>query len=246
MIMTEQLKVEFKVYLRQPLYLVFTILMPAIFFLFFGMMYAGEQYNGIDFFSQYIPGFLVLILFASSVFNIGNQVVTDKEKGVYKRLSVAPISFNRIMFAVISKGFIVALIGYIEILIIAKFVFDVTFSSIFVFSISYVACIIYALIIGFGLGMGIKTLNNYTVIMMTSFFPMFMLSDAGLPLSLFPEFVQNLAYLNPLYHMNIALRVAWNTELYTTYQSEFFISLAFLSVFMVIFLMWVIAKWRKK
>lgn len=242
----EQMKIEFKVYLRQPLYLFFTILMPAIFFLFFGMMYSGEQYNGLDFFAQYIPGFSVIILFASSVFNIGNQVVTDKEKGVYKRLSVTPISFNRIASVVVGKGFIVAIIGYIEILLIAKLVFNVNFDSIIVFSLFYTACIIYSLTIGFGLGMGIKTLNNYTVVMMTSFFPMFMLSDAGIPLMLFPDFIQKLAYLNPLYHMNIVLRVAWNTGIYPEYKSEFFISLAFLAVFMIIFLMWVKAKWKKK
>src|SRR5699024_7005248 len=204
------------------------------------------QYGGLDFFSQYIPGFVVLILFASSVFNIGNQVVTDKEKGVYKRLSVTPISLNRIMLAVVGKGFIVALIGYIEILLIAKWVFNVIFDRIFVFSASYILCIIYSLVIGFGLGMGIKTLNNYTVIMMTSFFPMFMLSDAGIPLEMFPNIFQKLAYLNPLYHMNVVLRVAWNTEIFNDYQSDFFISLAFLVVFMCIFLIWVISKWKKK
>jgi len=246
MILAEQMKVEMKVYLRQPMYLVFTVLMPAVFFLFFGMMYSDQQYGGLDFFSQYIPGFVVLILFASSVFNIGNQVVTDKEKGVYKRLSVTPISLNRIMLAVVGKGFIVALIGYIEILLIAKWVFNVNFDTIFVFSASYILCIIYSLVIGFGLGMGIKTLNNYTVIMMTSFFPMFMLSDAGIPLEMFPNIFQKLAYLNPLYHMNVVLRVAWNTEIFNDYQSDFFISLAFLVVFMCIFLIWVISKWKKK
>ena len=73
----EQLKVELKVYLRQPLYLLFSLAMPIMSFLIFGFMYGNASYDGVDYFSQYIPSFSVLILFASSVYNIGNQVVSD-------------------------------------------------------------------------------------------------------------------------------------------------------------------------
>ena len=48
----EQLKVEIKVYLRQPLYLLFSLLMPVFSFLFFGMMYGNVDYNGFSFFAN--------------------------------------------------------------------------------------------------------------------------------------------------------------------------------------------------
>mgnify|MGYP000273125529 CR=1 FL=1 len=123
----EQLKVEIKVYLRQPLYLLFSLLMPVFSFLFFGMMYGNVDYNGFSFFANYIPGFSVIILFASSVYNVGNQVVGDKEKGIYKRLSATPSQFlAESWVVVVFKGFLLALLGFVIILLLAVFRFNVT------------------------------------------------------------------------------------------------------------------------
>lgn len=143
----EQLKVEIKVYLRQPLYLLFSLLMPVFSFLFFGMMYGNVDYNGFSFFANYIPGFSVIILFASSVYNVGNQVVGDKEKGIYKRLSATPISLGRIMGVVVFKGFLLALLGFVIILLLAVFRFNVTLPNPVIYCVSYVVTIVYSLAI---------------------------------------------------------------------------------------------------
>ena len=144
----EQLKVEIKVYLRQPLYLLFSLLMPVFSFLFFGMMYGNVDYNGFSFFANYIPGFSVIILFASSVYNVGNQVVGDKEKGIYKRLSATPISLGRIMGVVVFKGFLLALLGFVIILLLAVFRFNVTLPNPVIYCVSYVVTIVYSLCLG--------------------------------------------------------------------------------------------------
>ena len=62
--LVEQLKIEVKVYLRQPMYLLFSLCMPIFSFVFFGMMYGNVEYDGMSYFANYIPGFSVIILFA--------------------------------------------------------------------------------------------------------------------------------------------------------------------------------------
>ncbi|ADL53306.1 ABC transporter permease [Clostridium cellulovorans] len=242
----EQLKVELRTYLRQPLYLVFSILMPVMSFIMFGVMYGNQSYDGVDFFSQYIPGLCVIVLFSSSVFNIGNQVISDKEKGIYKRLAATPVKLSRIMFVVILKAFFVAIIGFILILILAKTVFDATFSTIGLFIPVYIAMVIYSLILGFGIGAIIDKATTYSIAMMSLFFPMFILSDASFPLAMMPEVLKKAANFNPLYHINIVLRIAWDSSLYSQFKNEFWLAVAFLSVLMGIFLMVVAYVWKRK
>ena len=138
----EQLKIELKVYIRQPMYLLFSLLMPVFSFVFFGMMYGNADFGGMSYFANYIPGFSVIILFSSSVYNIGNQVVGDKEKGIYKRLSVTPISLGRIMAVVVFKAFLLALLGFVLILLIAAFKFHVEFPNPGLYIFSYIVTLI--------------------------------------------------------------------------------------------------------
>ena len=242
----EQLKVEIKVYLRQPLYLLSSLLMPVFSFLFFGMMYGNVDYNGFSFFANYIPGFSVIILFASSVYNVGNQVVGDKEKGIYKRLSATPISLGRIMGVVVFKGFLLALLGFVIILLLAVFRFNVTLPNPVIYCVSYVVTIVYSLCLGFGAGILIDKLNTYSAAMMAFFMPMFILSDTTIPLSMMPGSFQKVAMINPLYHMTNVLRVAWDIERYSSDVKGFWFSMAFLVGLIIVAGIFVGIKWKKK
>ncbi|MGN0396184.1 MAG: ABC transporter permease [Coprococcus sp.] len=242
----EQLKVEVRVYLRQPMYLLFSLLMPVISFVIFGMMYKDVDYNGMSFFANYIPGFSVIILFASSVYNIGNQVVGDKEKGIYRRLAVTPISLKRIMAVVVFKAFLLALLGFILILLLAAFLFKVEFPNLLIYSISYIVAIIYSLILGFSAGMLADKINTYSAVMMALFMPMFILSDTTIPLSVMPEIFGKIAKFNPLYHMTSVLRVAWDISIYKRSIKSFWQSMLFLIVLIIVFIVIVVYKWKKK
>lgn len=242
----EQLKVELKVYLRQPLYLLFSLAMPIMSFLIFGFMYGSASYDGVDYFSQYIPSFCVLILFASSVYNIGNQVVSDKEKDIYKRISVTPVKLSRIMFVVVLKAFLLAFTGFLLIIVLALLFFDVTLKSFPVFVIAYIIAAVYALIFGFGLGAICDKITTYSSIMMLIFTPMYFLSDAAIPLSVLPPVFGYIAKVLPLYHLNVIMRTMWDISTFQANSKQFCISLIYLVVFLTVFLFFVGKSWGKK
>ena len=218
----EQLKVEIKVYLRQPLYLLFSLLMPVFSFLFFGMMYGNVDYNGFSFFANYIPGFSVIIL------------------------SATPISLGRIMGVVVFKGFLLALLGFVIILLLAVFRFNVTIPNPVIYCVSYVVTIVYSLCLGFGAGILIDKLNTYSAAMMAFFMPMFILSDTTIPLSMMPGSFQKVAMINPLYHMTNVLRVAWDIERYSSDVKGFWFSMSFLVSLIIVAGIFVGIKWKKK
>ena len=240
----EQLKIEFKVYLRQPLYLIFSVFMPLISFAIFGSIYGHMNYGNVDFFSQYIPSFCVIILFSSSVYNVGNQVVSDKEKGIYKRLRVTPIKLWKIILALVLKAMIISMISYILIILFAVFYFKISMPNLITFSVIYAFAVIYSLILGVGLGIIINRINTYSGVLMMIFIPLFILSDAMMPISIFPKWMQTLANYNPLYRLNIFLRYFWNTASNISTEKVLF-SITYLSIFMVIFLINVGYRWNQ-
>ncbi|WP_103061511.1 ABC transporter permease [Actinomyces qiguomingii] len=241
----EQLKIELKIYLRQPLYLLFSILMPVVSFAMFGSIYKNSSYGGIDFFSAYIPGFCVIILFASSVYNVGNQVVADREKGIYRRLGVTPVSLPRIMMVVIMKVFLVAMTAFLLIMLTARFIFEVAAPNMALFVAVFLVAVVYSLLFGFGIGAITQKINTFSAVMMALFMPMIILSDATVPLSVMPRTLQNIAEVNPLYRLNLVLRVAWNPENLSAYHDGFYISVVTLPVFMVLFLLLVASQWNR-
>ncbi len=232
-----QLKIEIQLYFRQPFYLLFSIAMPLFSFYFFGSMFQNQDYGGPDFFSMYIPGFCMLILFSSSVFNIGNQLVSDKEKGVYKRIMATPISLVRFIGIILMKGFLLASVGFMLIMAMAKYYFKIDIGlDKLPFCIVYFLFIIFSLFLGVGIAILSKRLNTYSIIMMVLFFPMFLLSDASIPLVAFPKFAQKIAEINPLYHANKILRYFWSEEMRLFYHGKIWLSFMVLGgIFLVLY-----------
>jgi ABC-2 type transport system permease protein len=219
--------------------------MPVFSFLLFGSMYSETDYGGVDFFSQYIPGFCMIVLFASSVFNIGNQIVSDKEKGIYRRILVTPVSIVRFIIVILFKGFTIASIGFFLILAVAKFRFNTNIGlDKITFISAYFLFIIFSLFIGVGIAIISKRINHYSIVMMILFFPMFFLSDATMPLATLPQWAQSAANFNPLYHANIILRFFWSKELKLIHESYIWKSFGFLLLVMVIICTVIAAKWR--
>lgn len=206
----EQLKIELKIYLRQPLYLLFSVVMPAISFAMFGSIYNDASYGGLDFFAAYIPGFCVIILFATGVFNVANQVVTERERGIYRRLSVTPVSMLRIMLVLIVKAFLVSITSFILILLLAYFTFDIVPPSLWSFIPTFIGTMLIALSFGFTFGALFDKANNFSVVGMAMFTPMILLSDATIPLEAMPDYLRAIAQINPLYRLNLLLRAAWD------------------------------------
>jgi ABC-2 type transporter len=211
-VLLEQLKIELKIYLRQPLYLLFSVVMPAVSFAMFGSIYGDASYGGLDFFAAYIPGFCVIILFATGVFNVANQVVTEREHGIYKRLSATPVSMVRVMCVVIAKVFLVSVASFILVLLLAYFVFHITLPAPWAFIPAFLGTVLIALAFGFAFGALFNKAVNFSVVGMAIFTPMILLSDATLPLSIMPGYLRAIAQVNPLYRLNLLLRGAWNPE----------------------------------
>ncbi|ALS37680.1 ABC-2 type transport system permease protein [Enterococcus rotai] len=239
----KQLVIEVKLYFRQPLYLIFSVIMPVVSLIIFGSMYSEQKYDGADFFSMFIPGFCVLILYASSIFNIGSQIVSDKEKGIYKRILVTPVSLFRFISVIVFKAYITAWLSFFLILLTSRLLFSVYLLSKIGFIFGYSIFILYALLIGIGISFITQKVTTFSAVMMGSFFPMFMLSDAAIPLAMMPAKIQQIAKFNPLFQANQILRSFWVGKIFseqgfTLWKSYLFLIIIGIAIYTIVLFKW--------
>lgn len=117
--------------------------------------------------------------------------------------------------ATLIRGFTIAIVGVLEIFLIAGLVFNEKLTNSWVgFCTAYVIVALSALTIGFTIGFIFKKSKTALMAMMVAIYPVMFLSDATIPLSQMPSSFQKVApYINPVYHMNILLRNSWNGDL---------------------------------
>jgi len=190
-------------------------------------MYKNITYGGINFFQKYIPGLIAIIMYSSTIFGVGLQMVIDKESGVFKRLKAAPIKMRRIYAITAIKGLFVSLIGLLEILLLAKFAFNATLTSHWVeFLIGFIISITTLLTLGFLVALLFNTTRSAIAALMITFYPVFFLSDAAMPLKTMPKiFAQAAPIINPLYHVNVFLGLSWTGRIFS---GDAYLSVAYL------------------
>ncbi|MBP3038196.1 ABC transporter permease [Bacillaceae bacterium Marseille-Q3522] len=203
-------KYDFIVFFREPFFALPILVLPGIFFFIF-MKIFSVQLGGSENFGPYIPIYALLISFLVLFFNIGLQYVTEKERGIHKRLVLSSVSIYQIIFTYIIRGVLLSLLGFIEILAIGIFVFHTKVTDQMILFI-----LTFMMIIGITLLFSLSTHNlfknsrqvlPYTIIMFQ-----YVLFGSGLmfPTDGMPSYLKFLVDINPFYHMKEVLLGVWN------------------------------------
>ncbi|MBL0386961.1 ABC transporter permease [Tumebacillus sp. ITR2] len=208
---------EIKMFFREIISVFFTFLLPAISFIFFGMMDGSQMYDGHNYIDTYIPGMVGIIIFSTAFFSIGMQVVMDREKGIYKRLRATPLTPLTVFVSIVAKGFFVIYFGALEIMLIAKFLFKGTLSdTIFDFYIAVTISALAFFACGFLIASFAKRMQTAMAISMVLMYPMMFLSGSTIPLSTLPKAMQILSNFIPMTYSVELMRKAWTGELWTS------------------------------
>lgn len=206
----KMVKYDFLVFLREPFFALPIMVLPGIFFFVF-MKIFSDQIGGAEGFGMYIPIYALLISFLILFFNIGLQYVTEKERGIHKRLIISSISPYQIILTYIIRGVILSLLGFTEILLIGIFVFNTKITDHLIsFIITFLIIISITLLFSLSthnLFKNSKQVLPYTIIMFQ-----YVLFASGLmfPISSLPNYLKPIVYINPFYHMKEVLLDVWN------------------------------------
>lgn len=225
-----QLKYDLLMFSRELFYLVFTIVVPPVTYIFMGQLYGDQTYAGnLSYAQTYTPSYILLITFTTVFFAFGFDQVTHRATGVEKRIRLSPVSKNTILLSSIIRSIIITSFGYLFVYAIGMLVYDLQF-HVLNFITAYGFFIILnavLLVIASAIYTFFNEVKSALVFSIVTFQVVIFTGGFALPISMMPKFIQIIANFNPLYHMNTLFIAVWNDRL--IFDSSSLISLGYIS-----------------
>lgn len=224
-----QLKYDLLMFSRELFYLVFTIVVPPVTYIFMGQLFGDQTYAGnLSYAQTYTPSFILLITFSTVFFAFGFDQVTHRTTGVAKRIRLSPVSKNTLLLSSIIRSVIITSFGYLFVYMISMLVYDLHFHVLnfvttygFFIVLNAVLLIIASAIYSF-----FNEVKSALVFSIVIFQVVIFTGGFAFPINMMPKFIQVIADLNPLYHMNNLFIAVWNEQL--TFSNSTLISIGYI------------------
>ena len=127
--------VEIKLFVREPITMVFTFALPVIFLFVMGGVFGNvpdpDVYRGVGAIDFYVPAYMVLVMLSIGVVGIPVHLTAYREKGVLRRLRASSISVWSLLGSQIIVSFLIAIVGAVLITVLAMLVYDVNLPKSF-------------------------------------------------------------------------------------------------------------------
>lgn len=212
--LTKMTTTQFKLYLREPVALFFSLLFPVLLLLLFGVIFGnrpgfikGTPYGYID---LQVPALAALVVGTVAFMSIPVATANSREQKILRRYKITPLNPAIYIAADVIVNFLVAAIGMVLLVIVAKLAFGLRFAGNPLFVIAGFALSALAFIAaGYVIASIAPSPRVAQVAGQVIFFPMMFLSGAALPLSIMPEGVQQAAQWLPMTHMVKLLQDLW-------------------------------------
>ncbi|WP_313893405.1 ABC transporter permease [Psychrobacillus sp.] len=229
-----QLKYDLLMFSRELFYLVFTIIVPPVTYIFMGQLFGDQTYGGnLSYAQTYTPSFILLITFSVVFFAFGFDQVTHRTTGVEKRISLSPVSKNILLLSSITRSVIITSLGYALIYIIGLLIYDLQFNLFNVLA-SYAFFILLnavLLLLASAIYSFFNNMNSALVFSIVIFQIVIFTGGFAIPVAMMPKFVQVIAEINPLYHMNNMFISVWNGQL--SMNNSTFLSIGYIIVLVI-------------
>ena len=200
---------ELKRYINNRSRAVSSLLMPVLFLVIFGAGFnkaLGDLVPGTNFIQYMYPGIIAMSVFQTSLFS-GLSIVWDREIGFLREVLVAPLPRSGIIVGKAAGSAVTAIIQGLIMLIIAPFV-HVHLTIGTVLELIPILIIISMAISGLGLLVGsrIRSQQSFQTVVQVLVFPLIFASGAFFPLNSVPQWLLDIAKINPLTYGVDALR----------------------------------------
>jgi ABC-2 type transport system permease protein len=156
----------------------------------------------------FVPGLIGLVMMVTTTALTAMSIVREKERGTIEMLMVSPISRIELVLGKIVPYFVLALINIFILIVVSRTLFGVPFRGSLTLLIVLSALF---LLTALGLGLFISTLAStqqvaWTICLLTTVLPSFMLSGFIFPIESMPWGIRLLTYLAPVRYFIVILR----------------------------------------
>lgn len=186
-----------KIFARNRVQLIFTIIMPFFFLYVFSAIFKNENIeNPVNYM---LAGIVITTVFQTSL-TIATSTIEDIVSGFMKEVLVSPVKRIQIAAGQLLSAATIATLQGIIILFIGYFI-GLKFTSLLTpFAVIGVMIVVGLVFSGLGLYIAalVKNSQTFQIVITAITMPLTFLCGAYIPLSLLPNILQNIAYLNPM------------------------------------------------
>ncbi|WP_101790390.1 ABC transporter permease [Nonomuraea indica] len=199
---------------RNPIWPLFGIVQPVVYLLLFGPLVAGSAgQSTADMLTGFTPGMLVITALFGSI-GVGYGMIYELRSGVLERVAVSPAWRPAIVLGrVLRDGVVLVLQSVAVVLIALAMGMRASLPGVAVSVLLVAVTGLFASGVGYGLALSLRDENGMAQIMQFFALPIMLLSGALLPMTLAPEWMQQVAVFNPMYHPVVAGRALFAGDL---------------------------------
>lgn len=206
--------IEIKLFIREPITMVFTFALPLLFLFVmggvFGNVQGGEFFRGLPAMDFYTPAYVALVLTSVGVVGLPGHLTGYRERGVLRRFRASSLSGWRFFGAQWLVSLATAFVGAVLVFIAAYFAFQVSLpdNPLLVVLAFLVSTMSFASM-GLLLGAILPTSRAAQGVGLVLFFVMLIVGGAGPPREVMTRAMQTVGDFTPLQHSVKLLQDAW-------------------------------------
>ena len=205
---------EIKIFLREPLGAIGTIVIPVVVFLLVGRAIGGRSaapsLAGATFVKDSLPVLVAILIALNAVLSLVTIISIYREGGILKRLRATPLRPHTILSAHVLVKLLFTAITLTLMMLAGRRLFPAgTDLPVVSFAIALLLCTLTILSMGFVIASLVPTARFAQPIGAIIFYPMLALSGLFVPLDVLPRGLQIAARLLPMTYVVSLLRGIW-------------------------------------
>jgi len=219
--------VELKLFVREPITVIFTLALPIIFLFVMGGVFGNEPdtgdggtiiFRGVGPLDYYIPAYFGLVMMAIGTVALPVHLAGYRERGVLRRLRASSISVWSVLGSQLVVSFVIAVIGSILVFILGIIVYSPRMPLEVVLLIpAFLLGLVSFAALGFFLGAVLPSTRAAQGLGLILFFVMMILGGAGPPPEVLTGAMDIVGNLTPLRHTILILQdpylgFGWNGQ----------------------------------
>ena len=208
--------VELKLFVREPITVIFTLALPIIFLFVMGGVFGNEAgttdnggiiFRGVGPLDYYMPAYFGLVMMAIGTVALPVHLAAYRERGVLRRLRASSISVWSVLGSQLAVSFVIAVAGSILVLICGILAYSPHMPQEVGFLIlAFLLGLISFTAFGFFLGAVLPSTRAAQGLGLILFFIMMMLGGAGPPPEVLTGPMDIVGQITPLRHVIIILQ----------------------------------------
>jgi ABC-2 type transport system permease protein len=195
--------VELKLFLRDPAWAVFSVVLPTVLLVVFGSLpnlsEPSEDFGGLRFIDVWLPSLVVITLSILSLQALPGYLASYREKGILRRFATTPVHPSRLLLAQLTTNLIAAIVAVLLLIAVGALGFDVPLPQ---HLLSFLASFLLGTAALFTLGLLAAAVAPSAraagAIAMLFFFPVMFFGGVYFPRELLPDLIARIGdYLPP-------------------------------------------------